>query len=301
MADPIKVVTSGLQAPSSATKAHRHDVNLTAVVDPIMAYITDLQTRVAALEGEPPTDIPGWRLVFEDQFTTWDPSRYFKYGSSADGAGGWKDTSQNGTYDPSIISSDGSKLRIHLHTANGVRKVAAFCPRIPGSLSGRGDMLGMRVEFRIRADLMPGFKGVPLTWPLSGRGPYTYDTNGNPSMEDGEHDIYESLFTLQPKAFTHHQGAIVGNDQDYFFTPVGTKWQDWHTVTFEWKPGVYANYWCDGVPYTPQDAGSTTDRIPNTAHHLVMQFETDTNVRMPPDPSVSGYVEIEYLKVWALA
>ena len=285
MADPIKVVTSGLQAPSNATKAHRHDVNLTAVVDPIMAYITDLQTRVAALEATPPPDdLPGWRLVFEDQFTTWDPSRYFLYPYP------WRNLNGTGYYDPSIISSDGSKLRINLHTdaATGQPRVAAFCPIPQGSLSPRGDLNSMRVEFRIRADLMSGYKGVPLIWPMEGyTGPYP----------DGELDIYESEFHLPPKAFTHHRNGVDQGDQDYFLTPPGTSWQDWHTVVCEWRSGTFANYWCDGVPYTPQDSGSTTDRIPNVPMHLVMQFETRLN-QIKPDPAVSGYVEIEYLKVW---
>ena len=222
-----------------------------------------------------------WTLAFEDSFATWDPSRYFVYPA------GWTNHF-TGHYDPSIISSDGSRLRIHLHTRDGLPRIAAFCPIPAGSLSNRGDLLGMRVEFRIRADRLAGYKGVPLLWPMSGLGPWP----------DGELDIYESEFHLPPKAFTHHRNGTWQGDQDYFLTPPGTSWQDWHTVTMEWIPGRYANYWVDGIAYTPEDSGSTTDRIPDVPMHLVMQFETRLNMT-PPDSIISGYVEIDYLKVWA--
>jgi hypothetical protein len=227
-----------------------------------------------------PTPAPaGWTLAFEDDFSTWDPSRYFVYPA------GWTNH-YTGYYDPTIISSDGSNLRVHLQTRDGLPRIAAFCPIPAGSLSGRGDLMAIRAEFRIRADLMAGYKGVPLLWPMSGLWP-----------QDGELDIYESEFHLPPKAFTHHQNGTSGGDQDYFLTPPGTSWQDWHVVTMEWIAGTYANYWVDGVAYTPQDAGSTTDRIPNTPLHLVMQFETRLDM-VPPDPSVAGDVMIDYERVW---
>lgn len=230
----------------------------------------------------PTPDLPGWTLVFEDQFTTWDPSRYFIYPDP------WTNNF-TGRYDPSIISSDGSKLRLHLHTRDGYPRIAAFCPIPTGSLSNRGDLNSMRVEFRIRADRMLGYKGVPLLWPMAGyTGPWP----------DGEIDIYESDFELQPKAFIHHRGGTWQGDQDYLLTPTGTSWQDWHTVTLEWLSGTYANIWLDGVAYKPEDGGSTMDRIPNVPLHLVMQMETRLNMT-PPDPAVSGYVEIDYLKIWS--
>ncbi len=241
-------------------------------------------------------DSAEWTLVFEDNFATWVPANYFVYPL------GWHDTKGTGTYDPSIISSDGSKLRINLHYdgGTGTRRVAAFCPLPTGSLSARGDLLGMKVEFRIRADdTMIGYKGVPLLWPQSGNGPYTAN------MVDGELDIYESDFNVLPKAFTHHQGGTVGNDQDYFLTPSGTSWNDWHVIRCEWIAGVSASYFIDdtpydeGVPYTPGTDPLTT-RIPSTPMHLVMQFETTIEGTLA-GTGVSGYVEIDYLKVWSPA
>ena len=232
------------------------------------AKVADLQARVSALEGS--------TLAFSDDFAAWDPSRYFVYPST------WRDTSGNGTYSPDIISASGGLLNIAIRTENGVRKVAAFCPLPSGSLSNRGDLLGMRVEFRIRADRMLGYKGVPLLWPMSGVWP-----------RDGEINWPESTFDKTPSAFMHRQGATASNDQDWYPAPAGTSWQDWHTYAIDWQPGVSAEFFIDG-----RSIGKSTSRVPNTAMHLVMQFETNLDGYVP-DPAVAGRVQIDYLRVWS--
>ncbi len=257
---------------------------------PTSARLTALETKVKALEAKAhthtaPVPVPdpttppiaGWTLAFEDQFTSWQPARYFVYPD------GWTNN-YTGRYDPSIISSDGSKLRIHLHTRDGFPRIAAFCPLPDGSLSPRGDLLGMRAEFRIRADRMVGYKGVPLLWPMSGQWP-----------RDGEIDWPESSFDAQPKGFLHRQDATVGNDQDYWSSLAGTSWNDWHVYTFEWLPGVSYKAFQDG-----QLVKTVTDRVPNTALHFVCQLETNLTSTFPA-PTVSGYVELDYLKVWRVA
>jgi hypothetical protein len=223
-----------------------------------------------------PTPSPGgWSLVFDDQYTTWDPSRYFIYPAT------WTNPNGTGTYGTDI-TSNGSYARVHLYTdSTGKPRIGAFCPIPTGSLSGRGDLNSARVEFRIRADLMLGYKGVPLMWPMSGIWP-----------GDAEIDIYESEYQLPPKAYVHWEDGTWGGDQTIFSYPTGTSWQDWHTVTMEWVDGTYVELFLDGV-----SIGRTTYRIPNTPMHLVMQFETQLT-STKPDPAVSGYVEIDYLRVW---
>ena len=219
--------------------------------------------------------VPGWSLVFDDDGSTWDPSRYFIYPAT------WNNHFTG--YYGSDITSNGQYIRAHMYTdSTGTPRIAAFCPIPTGSLSGRGDLDSMRVEFRIRADLMLGYKGVPLLWPMSGIWP-----------GDAEIDIYESQYELPPKAYVHWEDGTWGGDQTIFAYPTGTSWQDWHTVTMEWVDGTYVELWLDGV-----SIGRTTYRIPNTPMHLVMQFETNLTMT-PPDPAVSGYVEVDYLKVWA--
>jgi hypothetical protein len=224
---------------------------------------------------------PGWSLVWNDQFNSWNPGNYFVYPQ------GWPDTTGEGVQTPSIISASDGNLLVHIQTVNGVHEVAAFCPSLPNSLStsqnrNHGDLLGMRYSFSIRADAMVGYKGVPLLWPLSETWP-----------RDGEIDAPESDFTARPAAFIHHQNGTGPNDEDYFNTPSGTSWQDWHTYTVEWVPGVRVDGWIDGVQWIHD-----TKRIPTTPMHLVMQFETSTSGVVPAD-STEGYVQIAWLKVWS--
>lgn len=213
--------------------------------------------------------------MFYADGSAWEPSRYFVYLST------WCDTSCHGQYDPTAISAANGSIRVRLATINGKPRVAAFVPLLPGAVSDRGDVSSMRYSFRIRADWMPGYKGVPLLWPIAGhRWP-----------EWGELNWPESDFDRKPSGFMHRQGATVGNDQDWVGSLAGTTWQDWHTYTLEWVAGDHATYSQDGVTLA-----RFTDRVPAGPMHLVMQFET-TLAGFVPDPSVAGYVEIDWLRV----
>jgi hypothetical protein len=232
------------------------------------------------------TDLPGWNLVFADEFDTAiargsfaaaTAGRYFVFPNS------WKDTSRNGTYSPEIIAVQNGILDIAIGTVNGVHKVAGFSPLPAGRLSSQGDLLGMRIAFRIRADRMVGYKGVPLLWPMSNNWPW-----------DGEIDFPESSFDGKPMAFMHHQNATLGSDQDWYATPTGTSWQDWHDYVIEWVPGVRADFIIDGV-----SIGHSINRVPTSAMHLNMQFETQLSGGAPAD-SVSGNIQIDRLAVWAV-
>jgi len=232
------------------------------------------------------TDRPGWDLRFSDEFSTniargsfvnATKGRYYAYPNT------WRDTSGNGTYSPEIIAVQNGVLDMAVGTVNGVHKVAAFRPLPAGMLSSLGDLKGLRAEFRIRADRMLGYKGVPLLWPMSGKWPY-----------DGEINFPESNFDINPRAYMHHQAATSGSDQEYFFTPSATSWQDWHTYVIEWKPGVSCEFFLDG-----KSIGRSTYKVPSTAMHLDMQFETQVSGGAPSS-TVSGHIQIDRLAVWAM-
>ena len=229
----------------------------------------------------PTASVAGWTSVWADDFNAWNPSNYFVYPL------GWRDTTGNGAYTPSIMSASGGNLNMAIQTVNGVHEVAAFCPLLPGSVSAaghnRGDLLGMRYSFRIRADAMVGYKGVPLLWPQSETWP-----------RDGEVDGPEADFTGQPSAFVHRQNGTSATDQDAYNTPSSTNWQAWHTYVIEWVPGVRVDMWVDGTQWVHD-----TNRVPTTPMHLVMQFETST-AGVVPSSSVTGQVQIAWLAVWAM-
>ena len=250
----------------------------TATQPPATPTPTLTPTPTGDPNAMPTASLPGWDIAFGDDFDIWQPSGYFVYPSS------WHDTTGHGTYTPSIISARGGNLNIAIHTVDGVHEVAAIIPLLLGTDSRGNVSGGLRYSFRIRADAMPGYKGVPLLWPKGAVWP-----------ANGEIDGPESDFTAQPAAFVHHQGATSGSDQDYYLTPSGTSWQAWHTYTVEWLPGVRVDMWIDGVQWVHD-----TTRIPSGPMHLVMQFETSTSGSMPA-ASVSGLVQIAWLALWTVA
>ena len=88
-------------------------------------------------EPVPGGDLPGFKQVFSDDFAVDVPlgrfpaavaSRWWAYPST------FRDTSGQGTYDCArVCSVAGGVLKLHLHTEDGVREVAAPVPRLPGS------------------------------------------------------------------------------------------------------------------------------------------------------------------------
>ena len=108
----------------------------------ILATFASVVTRVApatagalstatAPSGEnmPVGDLPGWKQIFTDDFTTNVPLGSFPAAvSSKWGAylSPWKDTSGNGTYSPGVVSVSGGLINSDIHTTNGVSMVTAF-------------------------------------------------------------------------------------------------------------------------------------------------------------------------------
>lgn len=234
-----------------------------------------------------PSQLTGWTLAFSDDFTIWDPTKYSVYPST------WRDTEEQrqagtGGFYGAPLTSNGQVLRIPLGTVNGVPRGAAFIPLPTGRLTSSGDLLSYRVEFAIRADRMPGWKGVPLGWPGSGNWP-----------KDGELNWPESNFDQTPAAYMHYQDATVTDMQtgvryqDWYPATSGTSWQDRHVYAMEWVAGQSVEFFLDG-----RSIGRSTNRVPGTAMHEVMQFETAIDGRRP-DPAVSGFVELDYLRMWS--
>jgi beta-glucanase (GH16 family) len=227
----------------------------------------------------PPTPAPvaGWTSIFRDDFNTnvargsflsQMGDRWYAYPY------GWKDSSKNGTYDPSIVAVSNGILDVHIQTTNGVRRVAAIGPRIS---SNNGQLYG-RYEIRFRADSMRGYKAAWLLWPTSGVWP-----------RDGEIDFPEGEFDGTIYAFMHRLGATTGSDQDAFAT--SARWTDWHTATLEWTPSAI-RFYLDG-----KLIGTSKSRIPNTPMRWVIQNETTLSGFLPSS-TTQGHVQIDYVQVW---
>lgn len=230
----------------------------------------------------PVGDLPGWKQVFTDDFSTDVPLGRFPAAVSAKWDAypdGWKDTSDHGTYSPStVISVRGGLLNMHLHTEGGVHRVAAPMPRIPGSGPGGGQLYG-RYAVRYRADPVPGYKVAWLLWPDSD------------NWQDGEINFPEGDLDRAATAFMHHRDKPTA--QDYY--PTHTAFTSWHTAVIEWTPR-HITFFFDGVK-----VGSSTDRtkIPAKPMHWVLQTETALQGG-PPSAAAAGDVQIDWVAAYTL-
>jgi beta-glucanase (GH16 family) len=227
-------------------------------------------------------DLPGWRLVFSDDFNTnvelGDFSSALKRTWFAYPPG-WKDTSKNGTYDArKTVSIEDGLLNIRLHTENGVHYVAALQPKLRGTSAPWGQLYG-RYAIRFRADPVPGYHLSWLLWPDSEKWP-----------GDGEIDFPEGDLTGTISAFMHRMDATTATDQDAYST--GARPSSWHTAVIEWT-AAQCTFILDG-----KVIGSTGSRIPSTPMHWVIQTETNLAASKPPRDDASGNVQIDWVAAW---
>lgn len=233
----------------------------------------------------PRTDLPGWNHTFADDFTVdvvagdfvnsfpGDPGEWGAYPD------GWFDSSRRGIYTPSAIYADEGFLRLPVRTVDGQPRVAAVAPVPEGATGPYGGQLYGRWAIRLRADnAAAGYKLASLLWPDSDVWP-----------RDGEIDFPEAELTGNVHAFTHFQGATVGSDQDAF--PTDFVLTDWHTYVIEWTP-TSVTYFVDDV-----EIGRSTERIPNTVMHLVVQAETNLS-GSPIPPTSAAEIQIDWVSIW---
>jgi hypothetical protein len=251
---------------------------------------TPTATALGPSGAEAPVgNLPGWRQIFLDDFPTNVAKGSFPDAvSSKWGAypSPWRDTSKNGVYSPKdVVSITNGVLNQDIHTSGGVHKVAALTPKIPGT-SKYGQLYG-RYEVRMRADSLPGYKMAWMLWPDSG----TTITGSASGGGNGEIDYPEGEFREMDKVwgFVHRQNATSGGDQAWFKIPVNVS--GWHTYTIEWSPNL-VRFLLDGA-----EVGRTTERIPNTPMHWVLQ--TETSLKMVPADSTRGNVQIDWAAAWA--
>jgi hypothetical protein len=235
---------------------------------------TSTKAGQAAPQGVTAANVPGWRLVFADDFSgsvglgqfahsSYGP-KYYTY------TGG--DSSGVGTYDTSqVISVGGGVLDMWLHTANNQALSAAIVPQVPGS----GQTYG-RYEVRFRADPMQDYGAAFLLWP---------DSN---VWNEGEIDFPESSFTGTMMVHNH----CIGHTQNSCYdVNTGVTWNSWHTAVTEWTPaGV--TFYLDG-----RKVGQSSIS-PSTKMHMVLQ--TGTEGRRPA-AGVQGHVQIDSIKIWELS
>lgn len=230
----------------------------------------------------PVGDLPGWKQVFTEDFTSNVPIGSFpgeiykeKFRVYQDG---WPDTAgkagEPSRYYPSkVVSVNNGLLDKHLRTEDGTPMGAAILPLLPDQLYGK-------YTIRFRSDPLKGFKTAWLLWPESESRP-----------RDGEIDFPEGDLAGTIGAFMHHTDASSGGDQDAFDTT--TTYTDWHTASIEWTEGKVVFILDDKV------IGTSTERIPNTPMHWVIQ--TESCLSSCPSSSTNGHLQIDWVTLYAPA
>jgi hypothetical protein len=248
----------------------------------------------------PTGNLPGWKQVFRDNFTTSVPAGGFSNCSlgktilTSDCAGlpasvgsqlfaypdGWPDH-HSGQYMPSqVLSIHNGMLDYYLHTSpSGIHEVAAVVPKIPGGVGGNGLQYGA-YAVRFKAQTISSYKTAFLLWPDSEVWP-----------ADGEIDFPEGDLDGYIDAAMHMMGGTSMASQDPFETKVG--YSSWHTAVIEWTPTI-CRFILDG-----RVVGSSTSLIPSTPMHWVLQAETVRGAA--PADSISGHIYVAWIAAYTRA
>lgn len=301
MAQELTALVDDVGALNAVTQAQlEHIGDLEIVVANRDATISLLQDQLANVPAEAALNLPGWQLIFEDRFNYNDgppnPLKWSAYPST------WRDTTKLGMYDPRNITVRDGTMRIRVYTdALMTIHVAAPVPLILGpdklqwglqNLTWPDQLYGRyAVTMRVPAPL-PGYKIAWLTWPDVGTNTTgeADGTGGNGEIDWPECNLGTSI--VRVGGFMHRQGATLGSDQ--YSCGITLDLRQWHTYVTEWGP-TRCSFLVDGIV-----VGSTTDRIPNTMMHHVLQTETQLSGGAP-SPLVDGYVEVRDYAAWKRA
>lgn len=279
--------TPQAQAPQVASRSsvRAARVPLAAPASPAVTQ-TDGQWDQGASDALPVGDLPGWHQILAEDFNTSFAQGGFSSSVYADRFNtydGMKDTSGHGTYDSDVLSAKDGVLDWYLHsTAQGPR-VAALVPEVE---EGNWGQLYGRYSMRFRSDPVPGYKAVSILWPDSD------------VWREGEVDFPElSDLGTDPCVYANRYAAGRGDlngDTAGVRTTVSASDGNWHVATIDWQPGSLT-YYLDG-----ERIGTTTDRVPATEFHWVLQLETAVN-SPSPDPSAAGHFQVDWVAMYSRA
>ena len=253
---------------------------------------------MAVSGANPPTgDIPGWKLVFMDDFDTdvasWGTcttyaggrdcpslpaeyrSKWWAYPTS------YQDTRQKvngdgGYYNPANISCAGSMMTLRLRRIGGVTQSCAPTPKLPGALAD--GMTYGRWTVRWRARYKHATSVYKIAWLLF-REVATW----------GEIDFPEGDLTGTISAFDHHEGG----GQTGFDTSREVNNEYWNTSTVEWSPGLLRFILNDKEIGREEGANVPSQRMSAP----ILQSETILSGSVPTD-AIDGYIDVDWIAVF---
>jgi hypothetical protein len=227
----------------------------------------------------PPTampvgDLPGWKQVFADDFTTNAPAGTFgtTYGNKFSTYHGFADSHNAGTYNRDILSVNNGLLDMHLRKdSSGRPQVSAPAPIVTTPWAGQ--TYG-KFTVRFKSEALSGYKTAWLLWP---------DSN---NWDEGEIDFPEGGLNSKIWGFNH----CVGNPmQNCSWADTQATFTDWHTASIEWTP-TRVTFILDG-----KVVGNDTKNIPHTPMHWILQTETSSAT---PTITRDGHLTIDWVTVY---
>lgn len=225
-------------------------------------------------QSMPKGDLPGFKQVFADDFTT-DlargsfPGSYATRWGSYDGHG---DTFGGGYYNSDIISMDNGVMDLYLNKQNGKGQIAAPVPKVNGEWNSQ--TYG-KYTVRFTSEALPGYRTAWLLWPSSGR------------WAEGEVDFPEGVLTGQIEAYNH----CVGNPAvNCGWAKTGVSYTSWHTASVEWTPSGVEMF-LDG-----RQIMNSTSAIPRTPMRWVLQTETSTSDTSKM--TKNGHLKIDWVTMY---
>lgn len=225
-------------------------------------------------QAMPVGDLPGWKQVFTDDFTTSVGRGSFPgsaYASKWTGYDGFTDSYGIANYQNSAISTSGGLMDVYLRTENGKVITAAPSPIVTKAWAGQ--TYG-RYTMRFKSDSLAGYKLASLLWPVSG------------DWNQGEVDFPEGGLDSTIYAFNH---CLNNPAKNCFWATNGTKFTGWHTATIEWSPGKLS-FILDGATL-----GTTTTSVPTAPMRWILQLQSGST---GPAASVSGHFQLDWVAVY---
>lgn len=225
-------------------------------------------------QAMPVGDLPGWKQVFTDDFTTSVPRGSFPgsvYGSKWTGYDGFTDSYGTANYRNSAISTSGGVMDVYLRTENGKVITAAPSPIVTKAWAGQ--TYG-RYTMRFKSDALAGYKLASLLWPVSN------------DWNQGEVDFPEGGLDSTIYAFNHCLNNPANN---CFWATNGTRFTGWHTATIEWSPNKLV-FILDG-----KTLGTTTTSVPTAPMRWILQLQAGAE---SPAASTAGHFQVDWVAVY---
>ncbi|UIJ36196.1 glycoside hydrolase family 16 protein [Allobranchiibius sp. GilTou73] len=255
----------------------------------------------------PVGDLPGWKQVIREDFTTAVPRGGFvasptTYGELATtcaayraygrrlGVYGNGPVNTYGYYDVSkTLSTSGSLLDMYLHhdTATNRNVSAAVFPFRAGSTTN-AHLYG-RWSYRMRSYNATGtnWACVSLLWPdVDSQWPMA----GEIDWPEGDVRAVPSGARGNVAGFFHPRGAQSGHEGTVPIPGLNGLWTNWHTYTIEWLPNSLKCYLNNHLVL------SRTTRVPSTPMRWITQScPSNDNRGAPLRPAGSAHVQIDWV------